>query len=172
MNDGNFCRLTTKDHAILETIQDRSRETCPHYAALLARKLGASAIHLRDDIPADVATLNSRIVYSSDGVACGPRLLVQSDFEGMPDFALSIHDLAGLALLGLSEGDAISFATPKGSRTIVLEAVMHQPEAAHNGPRVQRWTDVETTRPTVVAFQPRRSFVPAPNGDDPGPQAA
>jgi len=123
------CRITTKDLAILETMLDRYRGSCPHYAYQLRLKVRASDIYLRDDIPPDVVTLNSRVAYSVDGAPAGPHLIVQSQSPELPGFALSIHSLRGLALLGMSEGQE-TWVTSRGRvEHLTIDEVRAQPEA-------------------------------------------
>lgn len=123
------CRITTKDLAILETMLDRYRGSCPHYVYQLRRKIRASEIYLRDDIPEDVVTLNSQVAYRIDGHRAGPHLLVQSQVRDLPDFALSIHSVRGLALLGMSEGQETWVASGGGVERLVVDEVRAQPEA-------------------------------------------
>ena len=100
-------RITTKDIAILETMLSRYNGSCRHFAALLRRKVDSSAIYLRDDIPPDTVTLNSSVAYSVGTTVAGPHLVVQGEIEDLPAFAVSIHSLRGLALLGMSEGESV-----------------------------------------------------------------
>ncbi|MCO5161084.1 MAG: hypothetical protein M9939_08100 [Mesorhizobium sp.] len=123
------CRITTKDLAILETMLDRYRGSCPHYANLLRHKIRASEIYLRDDIPPDVVTLNSQVAYRIDGHRAGPHLLVQSQVPELPGFALSIHSLRGLALLGMSEGHETLITSRGGTERLLVDEVRAQPEA-------------------------------------------
>ena len=130
MPTDSTCRITTKDLAILETMFDRYRGSCLHYADLLRRKVRASKIYLRDDIPPDVVTLNSLVAYSVDGHPAGPHLLVQSQVRNLPDFALSIHSLRGLALLGMSKGHRTEIANPDNqTERLFVDEVRAQPEA-------------------------------------------
>ncbi|MBD0413783.1 hypothetical protein [Oryzicola mucosus] len=95
------------------------------YAAFLRRKLAQAVIVLRDDIPPDVVTLNSRIVYAINDETCGQVLLVPSEGDDFPNFALSLYDMKGLALIGLGEGGSADL--PNGDR-LTLVSVLHQPE--------------------------------------------
>jgi regulator of nucleoside diphosphate kinase len=124
------CQLTTKDHAILRTMLDRHRGGRGPYLALLQRKVRDSAVVFRDDIPACVVTLNTRLTYRVDGVLAGPALIVQSPPEDLPAFALSIHTLHGLALLGMTRGCPLDIGLGPSSReTLVVERIWSQPEA-------------------------------------------
>lgn len=123
-------QLTTKDISVLETMLERCDDLHGPFAALLRRKLDHATIFLRDDIPPCVVTLNSHVIHSADGKPAGPHLIVQCEGQEFPDFALSIHTLHGLALLGLSEGQATTINCDDGSQTrLVIEKVTFQPEA-------------------------------------------
>lgn len=126
--------LTAKDHCVLETILDHFARMPlkADYAAFLRRKLAQAVIVLRDDIPPDVVTLNSRIVYAINDETRGQVLLVQREGDDFPSFALSLYDMKGLALIGLSEGGSADL--PNGDR-LTLVSVLHQPERhKHNTP--------------------------------------
>ena len=155
-------QLTTRDHAILEAMLERHRGPHGPFARLLERKLRASAIAFREDIPPGVVTLGSRVGYRVDGRPAGPHLLVEDEADAGD--ALSIRTIRGLALLGLSERAEIVVDLGEGvSETLRVEAVA-QPPAPENTP--------EDT--TVVRFRPRAAMPrhPGPEDDDPGPRAA
>lgn len=162
-------QLTTRDHAILQTMLERHRGPYDAFASLLERKVRESIICFSDDIPANVVTLNTRLTYLLDNIQHGPHTIVQ-DAVDEDSGALPLHSLSGLALLGLAEGAAFSLQTADGTpKLIQVLKIESQPEAqaraasqlAHN----------------VVSFRPRRAaplFPPVgiDPDDDPGPGAA
>lgn len=157
-------QLTTRDHAILEAMLERHRGPHGPFARLLERKLRASAIAFREDIPPGVVTLGSRVGYLVDGRPAGPHLLVEDDADAAAGHALSIRTIRGLALLGLSvRAEIVVDLGEDVSETLRVEAVA-QPPAPENTP--------ENT--TVVRFRPRAAMPrhPGPEDDDPGPRAA
>src|SRR5690606_34609989 len=96
------CQLTTRDHAILQSMLERYRGPRGPYLQLLERKVRDSSICFRADVPPDVVTIDTRLVYLVDGIRKGPHQLVHGDgAESLPPFALSIRTVRGLALLGL-----------------------------------------------------------------------
>lgn len=164
-------RITTKDIAILETMLARYKGPCPHFAALLRRKVDSSAIYLRDDIPPETVTLNSSVAYSVDDAAAGPHLVVQSEIEDLPAFAVSIHSLRGLALLGMSEGEIVDVPVSDTERErLYVDTVLSQPEAEAN--LALRRPAGQLHASNVVPLRMRSAGRDAPDGDDPGPQAA
>lgn len=172
-------QLTTKDHAILQTLLERYRGPRGPYVALLERKVRDSAICFSDDIPPGVVTLNSRFTCFVNGTATGPHLLVQGDAGDLPPPALSITTLRGLALLGLAERSSIMIETENGApETLVVDDVLSQPEAeARMSETVKGVVQGDSAGRTenILSFRPRASaprHAPAPDDDDPGPRAA
>ena len=183
--DADFL-LTTKDVDILATMLDRSSGD-QAFIRLLRDKLNCATIHFPDDIPADVVTLNSRVCYSVNGQPLGPHIIVQSEGDDLPSFALSIHTMRGLALLGLTVGEVKTIEYADGRHEIIaVEELTFQPEADRRL-RDRRYFDGQAIRPAVREAVPQtaRSSVVSfplgrrsaemdgdPNGDDPGPRAA
>ncbi|MCC0056756.1 MAG: hypothetical protein H6883_11530 [Rhodobiaceae bacterium] len=65
------CILTTKEHSILEAMLQHGLDRNDPFKRLLERKLAAATVVLRNNVPADVATLNSRLVYRMGTVSAG-----------------------------------------------------------------------------------------------------
>ena len=175
------CQFTAKDFSILETMLERCRERDGRLAALLRRKLKAATVVFRDDIPANVVTLNSRVVYRAGNEALGPHVIVQSEGQDFSDYALSIHTPRGLGLLGLAEGQSITIDLGKdGSETLTVEKLVFQPEAdlrqrdRQVTKPIQLAADNSGSQSTVVSFRqrPAPAIIDDPDNDDPGPRAA
>ncbi|RUM98389.1 nucleoside-diphosphate kinase [Pseudaminobacter arsenicus] len=182
MSDKPHCLLTSKDFAILETMRERMDTGDAALAALLRRKLESARVVFRDEIPAGVVTLNSRVAYSIDGQPAGTHLLVQGGSEDLPEGVISISTARGLGLLGLSEGQSIAVEHPgKGGETLLVEQVTFQPEAdLHRRECMPTMGSVVSgagATAQVVSLhafrraQPQAAF-DGPEDDDPGPQAA
>lgn len=173
-------QLTTKDHAVLQTILERHRGPRGPYLLLLERKVRDSTIYFRDDIPAGVVTLNTRLTYYVNGVRTGPHLIVAGEIGDLPPFALSIHTLRGLALLGLAERGSITIEMGSGAKeNLAVEDVLSQPEAEARikdtakglvqGDSAGRTANIVSfRRPWPAPASPGRD----PDDDDPGPRAA
>jgi regulator of nucleoside diphosphate kinase len=84
------------------------------------------------EIPPDVVTMNSRVVFRDDGSQSTQTVtLVYPGQENSVEGRISILTPVGAALLGLSEGQNISYATPDGrQKNLTLLKVLYQPEAA------------------------------------------
>jgi len=171
--------LTTRDHAILQALFDAHRGPHDPYLLLLEQKLRASALAFSDDIAADVVTLGSRVAYAVDGAPAGPHTLFEAE---APEEGLSVLTLRGLALLGLSEGAALSVDLGGGaSETLRVDKVLSQPEAAARDRAASSEAAGGGAGAAVIGFRPRAARPafpdpafpdPAPDDDDPGPRAA
>jgi regulator of nucleoside diphosphate kinase len=84
------------------------------------------------EIPPDVVTMNSQVVFRDDGSQSTQTVtLVYPGQENSVEGRISILTPVGAALLGLSEGQNISYATPDGrQKSLTLLKVLYQPEAA------------------------------------------
>jgi regulator of nucleoside diphosphate kinase len=134
----------------------------------------------RDDIPPDVATLSSRVIFTVDGREPDTRVLSHDRMTSPVGLFLPITTPRGLALLGLAAGQTFRLAKPDGGEErIVLEAVAYQPEAAkREKDALARLTTPAARRSALRvipgAFSGRPTVQTARSGDidDPGPSAA
>lgn len=174
------CILTTKDFTILEVMRDRCLGQSDPIAPILKRKLDSAVVVFRDDIPANVATLNSRVTFRVDGRASETRILAYECTHGPTGVFLPITTPRALALLGLSEGQAFLLTDPQGrEERVLLEKVHYQPEAARRdrerssaltarargGPSLKLVRGGLDSEPRLVPAGPT-------DFDDPGPSAA
>lgn len=166
------CILTTKDLTILEVMLDRCLGRDDPMPPLLRRKIAAARIVLRDDVPADVATLNSRVAFSVDGGEPETRILSHDRMTSPVGAFLAVGSPRGLALLGLQEGEESVMPNQDGAdERIRLHRVLYQPEAA------RREKEAASRAPRPVLTLVRGSLAPGPvpaadGFDDPGPSAA
>jgi len=86
------------------------------------------------EIPPDVVTMNSRVVFRE--METGEETEATLVYPSRADVnrkRISILAPVGAALLGLSAGDEIQWPLPSGKmRTFKIVAVLYQPEAAGN----------------------------------------
>ena len=167
------CILTTKDFTILEVMLDRCLGRDDPLVPILRRKLEAAIVVLRDDVPASVATLSSRVTFSVGGRQSDTRVL-SHDRMNSPGVFLPITTARGLALLGLSEGQRFRLRGSGGAEEdVLLESVLYQPEAARR--RQETTLQPEPQRKpmlTLVQGGGQRTMDGAEGFDDPGPSAA
>jgi len=172
--------LTTKDYTILEVMLDRRLGTDDALAPLLRRKISEAVVMFRDDIPANVVTLNSRATYRVDDSPAETRILTHDEMRGLVGLALPLANRRGLAMIGLAEGQITSVERPDGgAETLTVLQVAYQPEAARR--EKARMAPNDDRRPVLRVVhssdEPRpqaskRVLTMATDFDDPGPSAA
>ena len=172
------CILTTKDFTILEVMLDRCLGQDDPMAGILRRKLDAALIVLRDDVPADVATLSSRVTFSVDGRQSDTRVLSHDQMSSPVGLFLPITTARGLALLGLAERQRFRLpGSGDEEEEILLEKVLYQPEAA------KRQRDAHLPPAANAQRRPQLTLIQGGGAgrsmtddsddfDDPGPSAA
>lgn len=97
----------------------------------LDQEISRARIVKPGEIPPDVVTMNSRVVFRDDGSQTTQTVtLVYPGQENSVEGRISILTPVGAALLGLSEGQNISYATPDGrQKSLTLLKVLYQPES-------------------------------------------
>jgi regulator of nucleoside diphosphate kinase len=102
--------------------QDRSA------AAMLADELIRATVLTPRAIPPSVATMHSRLEFRDD-ITCEVRcvtLVYPDEDDGETDL-ISVLSPEGAALIGLSEGQSITWQTAKRWRSLTLLCVLYQP---------------------------------------------
>jgi regulator of nucleoside diphosphate kinase len=97
----------------------------------LDHELARARIVPASEVPPDVVTMNSRV--SLCDLESGERSTVSLVFpraRDTGDDAVPVLSPLGLALLGCRAGHVLSWDTPDGLRTLLIERVAYQPEAA------------------------------------------
>jgi regulator of nucleoside diphosphate kinase len=124
-------------HDILITDVDRDRllpvleQHDTEGSELLDGELRRAVIVRQSDIPGDVVTMNSEVVY--EDVGSGTRRTVSVVYPRQADATagrVSVLAPIGSALLGLRVGQTIAWRTPGGTREIRIVEVRYQPEAS------------------------------------------
>jgi regulator of nucleoside diphosphate kinase len=97
----------------------------------LETELVRAVVVPRDEIPKDVVTMNSRVLFENE--TTGDRLEVELVYPGDADIdagKISILVPVGTALLGLRVGQSIDWELPSGAKhRYRVVAVPYQPEA-------------------------------------------
>ncbi|MEW5424616.1 hypothetical protein [Amorphus sp. 3PC139-8] len=120
--------LTEDDHAVLHRLAGGGEAFSERYQQLLAAKLRSCIVYPAGGIPEDVVRLNTCFTYAIDGNLKEASILVRHPPADLPPFALSLHTMRGLALLGLSEGECVELGAAGGaSETIELVRILRQP---------------------------------------------
>jgi regulator of nucleoside diphosphate kinase len=124
------------NNPIMVTAADMSVLSLLRAHAPLRKELDRAIVVSSAAVPPDVATMNSRIRYIDE--TAGEQRTVSLVYPQQADGAagkVSVLAPVGTALLGLSEGQAIEWDFPDGSRRrLKLEAVLQQPERISNTP--------------------------------------
>lgn len=97
----------------------------------LRREIARARVVASDRIPREVATMNSRVRYRdhTNGAVLTATLVYPGEEDAWLG-RLSVLSPAGSALIGLSEGQTITWRDVGGStRTLTLLEVLFQPEA-------------------------------------------
>ncbi|WP_367718347.1 nucleoside-diphosphate kinase [Nitratireductor sp. GISD-1A_MAKvit] len=171
---GQGCILTTKDFTILEFLQERRHRFSDAYAALLRAKIDGAVVIFREDVPAHVTTLNSRVRFRIGDEEPQTRIVSHDELHGFVGLTLPVTTLRGLALLGLSAGEAIALPSndEAAPERIILEDVLYQPEAARRkGQSAKRPALRLVHDADHSARSPTAGHMPG-GDDDPGPSAA
>ncbi|WP_374436712.1 GreA/GreB family elongation factor [Inhella sp.] len=114
---------------LLLTELDRARLLKLNSAALRELLDDASALP-SPEIPADVVTMNSRVLVSDDAGAAPQTLCYPPDVDPHAG-RVSVLSPVGAALLGRRVGSEVSWRTPTGEhRALRIEALLFQPEAS------------------------------------------
>jgi regulator of nucleoside diphosphate kinase len=174
MSRESFCQLTAGDVNVLMSMLDYYSEMPNAFTVLLREKLSHAEIFFKDDISPGIVTLDSRILYSVNGRTMGPQVLVRSSPELLPDYALSVHTMRGLALLGIARGETVDCRLEDGTLEVLrVESVFYQPEADEKAQgRITLPTAIVDPAPQVVQFRSRKKMQAWTYDDDPGPSAA
>ncbi len=114
------------------TIEQHGGGRNAELAELLEQELARADVTSAQDVPPDVVTMNSTVVFEDEDTGsrrevtlCYPRD-ARSD-EGR----ISVLAPIGSALIGLSVGQSIQWPVPGGrTKTLRIVAVPYQPEAA------------------------------------------
>jgi regulator of nucleoside diphosphate kinase len=126
--------ITNQDHQRLtdmleEALARNSRDS--GFLKELARELALAQAVDPKDVPADVVTMNSRVVLQD--VESGERMeytLVFPEKADIENGRLSVVSPIGTAILGYAKGDILSWQTPGGPRKLKILDIPYQPEAA------------------------------------------
>jgi regulator of nucleoside diphosphate kinase len=172
--------LTTKDFTILEVLRDRHHAQNGLLMPLIRKKIEQAIVVFREDLPGDIASINSRVRYRVSAGESDTRVISTGQTHAPVGMFLPITTLRGLALLGLREGQTMSLVNMNGvTEMIVLEKVEYQPEASRREREALGREEFTAGRKPVLCvvsggLDHHRyiSSAGADGFDDPGPSAA
>ena len=109
----------------------RSLPTDDPVRSEIANKLERCEIVLSTEVPPELVTLNSRVVFRIEGLPHETRLLIDPRAHATPGLTLPVTTPLGISLLGAFAGDRVSALRCDAGREIVeIVEVAYQPEAA------------------------------------------
>ena len=120
----------TKLETLLKTRGRSSGRDLKHLESLRA-ELGRAELVEDTEIPADVITIDSRVLVQD--LETGLNSIYILVFPNEADQSLnkvSVLAPIGTALLGYRTGDIIEWEAPTGTRRLFVREVLYQPEAA------------------------------------------
>lgn len=126
--------ITEKDQLRLEEYIDGAKRSGRHgrdQLAGLEEELENSIIVTPRKMPPNVVTLNSRVRFRDLGN--GEEMVVTLVFPGSANLSegrISVASPIGTAILGYAVGDVIEWKVLAGTKTIRIEEILYQPEAA------------------------------------------
>ena len=160
------CLMTAKDFDICRAMLAGLDGSDPPLARLLRAKVDGAIVVPVHDIDPRAVTLNSRGEFRIDGGAPQIRILVRNEFQnGLVGLTLPVSALCGLALLGLRQGQACAFDDGERERSLFVDRVLYQPEAARAGGHADRRRPEQPA--SIIDFQrARETRLRAPRGED------
>lgn len=167
--------LTARDGYVLEKMLRDWPPLTDEWLALLKRKLSGGRLPAGGRVPADLAMIDARVTFRCESGLSDTRTLCLPGTYAPGSAFLPVTTFYGLALLGLREGQAMTFDRPEGRRDwIVLEKVLFQPAAG--GPVPEAPAEAARAPFRVIAGGlTERAFTAANEngpGQGPGPSAA
>ena len=115
---------------VAKSIGKPSREDAQNLRDL-EKELQRAQVVAPDEVPADVVTMNSKVVLRD--VKTSEEMtytLVFPRNANMAAGAISVLAPIGTAILGYREGDEVEWQVPSGMRRIAIQKLLYQPEAA------------------------------------------
>ncbi|MDX9862208.1 MAG: nucleoside diphosphate kinase regulator [Rhodospirillales bacterium] len=123
--------VTRNDHARLSALASAALETHPETVAALIHGLNRAKVVPPGKIGRGVVTMNSRIKFLDD--LTGEKKVVTLVYPVEEDVAagrLSVLSPAGAALIGLEEGESITYVGTDGAeKSLTVTKVQYQPES-------------------------------------------
>lgn len=119
--------ITTQDFERLQRLIACSDSPA---AEQLDAELARARLIAQTEIPANVVTMNSNVTYedAASGEQRTVRVVYPEDAEVTRGW-VSVLAPVGAALLGLRQGQAIDWPTPRGTRRLRVVDVPYQPES-------------------------------------------
>ncbi len=125
--------MTEFDMRRLDALFERLRRQVqpPPTLSLLERELERAVVVKPEEVPPTVVTMNSRVeVKDLDTEEQQCVTLVFPTMASIDAGRVSVLAPLGTALLGAQEGAPVAWQTPRGTKRMLVERIVYQPEAA------------------------------------------
>ncbi|MFA7173766.1 MAG: nucleoside diphosphate kinase regulator [Kiritimatiellia bacterium] len=126
--------MTAFDKKRLDELIEVAREFGEHTRKDLkdlAAELSRAKVLEPEQVPANVVTMNSKVVLKDlDTAKEVTYTLVFPREADIKSGAISVLAPVGTAILGYKEGSIVEWPVPSGKRRIRIEKILYQPEAA------------------------------------------
>lgn len=106
-------------------LAERARKGMPQLAEQLLEEIERADLRPSEEMPSDVVTLGSEVVYRDEDQVHSVRIVAPAD-ANIDERRVSVLAPVGAALLGLAAGQRITWEMPNG-RQKVLEVVAVRP---------------------------------------------
>lgn len=123
-------RLIDSEAERLEDLAVRAAAVTPDVSRLLLAEIDRAEIHTRRTIPRNVVTMNAQVDYLDE--ASGQKRSIQLVFPNDADMdggRVSILTPAAAGLIGLAEGQAISWPARDGKERRLVVVKVRQPSS-------------------------------------------
>jgi len=131
MNNPNPITVTTQDHQRLNALAAHKASRSNETFEALAYELERAQVVAPTEIPANVVTMRSRVIVRDND--SGKEQIYTLVYPGEEDIAIgyiSILTPVGAALIGLAEGQSLSWTTRDGrTKELTVRSILYQPEA-------------------------------------------
>jgi regulator of nucleoside diphosphate kinase len=174
--------LTAPNHRRLGELAAKSVDMSDEVSRFLSSELERASICEVDDVPPDVVTMNSRLLFQVDWLAGMHSRILSYPENYVPNGQfITIASPVGVALVGLREGDRMQFKDREGNPcSVQLVSVMIQPEASrrrrnHGEDHFEHsMREKKRSRRRSARILPMtgRRRATSPGTDEPGPDTA
>jgi regulator of nucleoside diphosphate kinase len=101
------------------------------YLERLERELNRAKIVDSTEVPPDTITMNSTaLLIDLETDEEMMFTLVYPEHAYIPEGRISVLAPVGMAILGCREGETVTWEAPEGTRSLRIDSVLYQPEAA------------------------------------------
>ena len=124
--------VTVNDHKKLsDELLAAANERGRNDLKALEAELGRAKIVESHEMPPDVVTMNTRLVFRDleDKTKMEVTIVFPSEAD-IDQGKMSVLSPIGTALLGYAKGDTIKWEVPGGKRRVRVEEILYQPEAS------------------------------------------